>query len=155
MMLKKFPRKLIGEILIEEGFLDTKDLDVALRKQKQEGGLIGDILVKMGAIGEDELIVGLSKQLSLPFIRLGRYNVNRGSVKLIPKELAERYGLFAFEHSQGEVSVAMSDPLNEQAIEEIKKRAALEVQVFLAAPSEIREAIGVYYGEVEGRKAPA
>lgn len=149
MHLKKIPRhKLIGEILIEEGFLEPESLEEALKIQKEEGGgLLGEILIRIGAISEEQLITGLSKQLSIPFIRLNHYNVNRNTLQLVPKEVAERYLFFPFEQDGEEVSVAMSDPVDPGVLEEVKRRIPGSVQVFLAKPSEIKQAIGSCYGD--------
>lgn len=144
-MLKKFPKKLIGEILIEEGFLDPKSLEEALKIQKKEGGLIGEILIRRGWISEEELAIGLCKQLSLPFIRLANYDVNPHAVKLVPKEMAARYLFFPFELDQDTLSLAMADPVDLAAIEEVEKKVPLRVQVFLAPLSEIKQAIASYY----------
>ena len=147
MELKKIPPKLIGEILIEEGFLEPKNLEEALKIQRKEGGLIGEVLVRMGAITEEQLVVGLSKQLSIPFIRLTNYNVNRNVLRLIPKKVAERYLFFPFEEDGEEVSVAMTNPGDREALEEMKRRIPGSVEVFLARPSEIKQAIGAHYPE--------
>ena len=150
MGLKKFTRKRIGEILIEEGHLEPHDLQKALEIQKQQGGLVGEILVQQGWVTEEQLMTGLSKQLSLPFIELSNYNVSRSALGAIPKEVAERYLCFPFDQDEQEIFVAMGDPSNEEAIEEVRKRVPLSVQFFLAAPSEIRKTIKVFYGDSDG-----
>lgn len=147
MVLKKIPKKRIGEILIEEGFLNPKDLEKALKVQEKEGGLIGGVLVRLGLVSEENLTFALSKQLSIPYIRLSNYYVNRDALKLIPKELAERYLFFPFEQSEDRISFAMVDPLNEDAFQAIEKRVPSKVQVFLATVSEVREAIKAFYGD--------
>lgn len=147
MVLKKFPGKLIGEILIEEGFLKPENLKKGLEIQKKEGGLIGEILVRMGWVTEDELIIGLSKQLSLPFIKLSSYNVNRNVLKFIPREIAQRYLLFPFEQDGQQLSLAMANPLDQEAIGKVEKQVSLEIQLFLASSSEIKKAIKYYYSE--------
>ena len=147
MQLKKIPRKPLGEILIEEGFLEPESLEKALKTQKQEGGLLGEILIRIGAISEEELLVGLSRQLPFPFVRLNNYRVNRNTLRWVPKEVARRYLCFPFEEDDGEISVAMTDPVDPEALEEVKRRIPKVVHVFLAKPSEIKEAIGAYYRE--------
>lgn len=148
MNLKKLGKKKIGEILIEEGLLAPKDLERALEVQKKEGGLIGGILVKMGLVTEEDLLAALAKQLPTPFLRLSRYNVNRNALKLIPRQVAEKYVFFPFEEENDAISVAMADPLNQEAVEAIEKRVPFRLQIFLASPTEIREMIGLYYSPV-------
>ena len=146
MDLKKIPRKVIGEILIEEGFIEPQELTRALEIQKQEGGLIGEILIREGGLTEEQLMTGLTKQTSLPFIHLSNYNVNRNAAKAIPRELAERYLFFAFDQDDCEIFLAMSDPADPDALGEVRKRIPLGIQVYLSTPTEIRHAIGAYYG---------
>ena len=148
MSVRNFGKKKIGELLIEEGFLDTKNLQEALEVQKKEGGLIGSILVRMGWVSEEDLVFTLSKQLSIPFIRLSHFNINRNALRLIPKEVAERFLFFPFDEEDGTISFAMSDPLNHDALEAIEKRIPFRVHMFLATVSDIREAISIYYGLV-------
>ena len=148
MPLRNSERKLIGEILIGEGFLQPADLKKGLEIQKGEGGLIGGILVRMGFVSEENLVVALSKQLLIPFLQISNYNVNRNAQKHIPKEIAQKFLLFPFDEVGKSISVAMSDPLNEGAINELEKRTPLKKYIFLATASEIKEAIELYYGEV-------
>ena len=152
MDLRKLERKRIGEILVEEGLLKPEDLKRALELQKKQGGLIGSILVSEGYVSEENLAMGLSKQLGIPYLRLSSYNVNRRAQRLIPQEVAERYLLFPFEEGEGVISIAMSDPLNEEAQEAIKKRVPSRLQVFLATVSDIRETIKTFYS-TEGAQA--
>ena len=141
MLLKKFPNRLIGEILVEEGFLEPSNLKKALQIQKKQGGLVGEILLSQGWIKEEELLMGLSKQLSLPFIRLGSYNLNRAALKYISQEMAARYLIIPFECDKRVLSMAMFNPLDQEAIKEIERRIPMSIQIFLASPSEIKQAI--------------
>lgn len=141
MVLKKFPNRLIGEILVEEGCLETANLKKALEIQKKQGGLLGEILVSRGWIKEEELLMGLSKQLGLPFIRLGSYNLNRAALKYIPQDLAVRHLIVPFECDNRVLSMAMFNPLDQVAIKEIEKRISVPVQIFLASSAEIKQAI--------------
>ena len=147
MDLKKLPRKLIGEILIEEGYIESAELEQALEAQKREGGLLGEILVRQGSLTEEQLVMGLSKQLSVPFILLSHYNINRSAAKLIPREVAERYLVCAFDQDERKIFLAMMDPANALALGEVQKRIPLSMQIYLSTPSEIRKAIGMTYVE--------
>ena len=146
MELKKLEKKLIGEILLEEGYAEREEIKKALQIQKREGGLIGEIMIREGWLAEEQLMMALSKQLSLPFIQLSNYKVNRSASKVIPKEIAERYSLFPFDEDEQEIFIAMCEPENEGAMEEVRKRVRLMTQIFLATPTDIRRAIGKFYG---------
>lgn len=139
-------RKLIGEILIEEGYVKSQDIETALLIQKKEGGLLGEILIREGKLTEEQLMIGLSKQLNVPFIILSSYNINRSTVKMIPKKIAEEYLVLAFDQEDEEVFLAMSDPANESVLGEILLKAPIKTQTFLASPTEIRKAIKLFYG---------
>ena len=141
MVLKKFSNRLIGEILVEEGFLNPDNLKKALEIQKKQGGLLGEILMSHGWLKEEKLLMGLSKQLSLPFIRLGSYNLNRDALKYISKDVANRHLMIPFECDTRVLSMAMCNPLDQEAIKEIEKQISMPVQIFLAPPSEIKKAI--------------
>ncbi|GEM_PF-2230762 len=148
MFLKKIPLKLIGELLVEEGYLEPEHLEKGLALQKKEGGRIGEILVKNGWLEEEQLAMGLSKQLSLPFINLSGYTVNREALKLIPREKAQRYLLFPFECEDGSLSISMYNPLEPEALHEAEKLTGQwSVQIFLATASEIQRAIREHYGD--------
>ncbi len=144
MRFKKASKR-IGDILIEEGFLDPQDLKKALEIQKHEGGLIGQILVRMGVVKEENLVLGLSKQLSIPYIRLNSYSVNRGALAAIPKETAEKYLVFPFDHDDRSLSVAIADPLNEEAVEFLKKTVRGRLDLFIGTVSDIKTAIDIHY----------
>lgn len=145
MEIKKAVSKRIGEILIEEGFLNPKDLETALEIQKKEGGLIGAILVRIGAVKEENLVLGLSKQLAIPYIRLHNYSINQSALTTISKEAAERHLLFPFEKDERSLSVAVSDPLDKEAEAFLEKCVPLRLNLFLATVSDIKAAIELHY----------
>lgn len=138
-------KKRIGEILIEEGFLRPIDLNKALEVQKNEGGSLGCLLVRMGFISDENLAVALSQKIEAPFIRLKSYRVNREAVKQVPRDVCEKFLLFSFERGEKEISVAMSNPLDEEALEVVRKGIRSKLQIFLARISEIQESINRYY----------
>ena len=147
MLSKSVAKKRLGEILIDEGCLTGKELERGLELQKKEGGLIGNLLIRMGAITEEELVAALARQLSLPFIRISNYSVNRAVLKRVPKDVAVSYLLFPFDEDEGTFSIAVTDPLNNEAFEAVKKSVSSHIQVFLSTPAEIKSCIELYYGE--------
>lgn len=147
MLSKSMAKKRLGEILIDEGCLTAKELEKGLELQKKEGGLIGNLLIRMGAITEEELVAALARQLSLPFIRISNYSVNRAVLKRVPKDVAVSYLLFPFDEDEGTFSIAVTDPLNDEAFEAVKKSVSSHIQVFLSTPAEIKSCIELYYGE--------
>lgn len=144
METSSYPKKLIGEILIEEGFLEREFLMKALEIQRKDGGLIGEILLHQGWIREEELIAGLSRQLNLPFIQLSNYSLNPKASRLVTREFALKYLLIPFEVQDSRCSIAMSSPPEKSVMEELEKILQHRVQIFLASPSEIRKSIDLH-----------
>lgn len=153
-MEKSFDKPRIGEILVEQGHLSRESLKEALEIQKREGGLLGEILIRTGVLTEENLVTALAKQYEFPFLRISRYQVNREAVSLVPRQIAERYKALAFDSAEGLVSLAVVEPLEDQAMAELKKRVGGTVQVFISTVSEIKNGIDQYYpsAEKEGRK---
>ena len=143
---KNVGKKRLGEILIEEGCLSARELEKGLELQKKEGGLIGSLLIRIGAITEEELVAALAKQLSLPFIRLSSYSVNRSVLGRVARETAVNHLLFPFDEDDTTLSVAVTDPLNKEVFEALEKSGARRIQVFLSTPAEIKSNIELYYG---------
>ena len=137
-------KKRIGEILIEEGCLNRQGLEKALAAQKKEGGLLGGLLVRLGLVTEEELTIAFTKQLGIPFIRLKNYRINPNALKKIGKEVCERYTLFPFELESKEISIAVTEPLDEAVLGELKKGSSLNTQLFLSTLTEVRECIARY-----------
>ena len=151
MYIGKLPNRKIGEILIEQGSLDSAQLKKALKVQSEEGGLLGETLVRMQLITEEQLTVALARQLRIPFIQLRNYNINRKAVETIPSNLAKQHLVFPFDRDEGRVWMALADPLNLSTRRAVEEALPLETYLFLVTLSDIKDAIRVYYGDGEAR----
>jgi type IV pilus assembly protein PilB len=146
--------KRIGELLVEGGVLSQSQLEQALFAQRKDGRKLGQLLVELGLVSEMQLTQTLSRQLSVAWVSLYHVDFSRSLLNLVPREIAEKYCLVPIfvrrVRKQGEtLYVAMDDPTNEVAIEDVARAAALPVKPMIACPSDIRAAIRVYYfGEV-------
>jgi type IV pilus assembly protein PilB len=138
-------KKRLGEILIEDGSLTQDNLDEALTHQKKEGGMIGQILIKLGYISEENLIAAIGKQLRIPYIPLSHYSINADAVRLISEEICRRNLILAFDVDDKRIFLALGDPLQEEAVEEISKRLKLKPQIFVSTPSEIYSMLDVLF----------
>jgi type IV pilus assembly protein PilB len=142
--------KRIGELLVEAGVLSQQQLEQALFAQRKDGRKLGQLLIELGLVGEVQLTQTLSRQLSVPWVSLYHVDFSRSLLNLVPRAIAERYSLVPIfvrrVRNQGEtLYVAMDDPTNEGALEEVTRASALAVKPMIACPSDIRAAIRVYY----------
>lgn len=145
------PRVRIGDMLVAAGMLTPEKLGEALAAQKQEGKRLGTLLVERGFVSEEKLVQILGSQLSVPWVSLYHVDFSRQLLNYVPRELAEKYCLVpvyvrTVRHEGDILFVAMDDPTNEDAIAAVAAAAGLPARPMVAAPSDIRNAIRVYYG---------
>ncbi|NQT00008.1 MAG: Flp pilus assembly complex ATPase component TadA, partial [Candidatus Omnitrophica bacterium] len=139
-------KKKLKEVLLENKLLSEKDLDKALTIQKEKGGQLSKILVEQGMVSQKELMVCLGTQLGIPPINLSKYKVDPEVVKLIPERVARHYMLMPVSKIKNVISVAMVDPLNLFALDDIKALTRSEVQTMITTSDDIVLAIEKYYG---------
>jgi type IV pilus assembly protein PilB len=147
--------KRIGELLVEAGVLSQSQLEQALFAQRKDGRKLGQLLIELGLVTEVQLTQTLSRQLSVPWVSLYHVDFSRSLLNLVAREAAEKYCLVPIFvrriRKQGDtLYVAMDDPTNDAAIDDVARAAALPVKPMIACPSDIRAAIRVYYqGEAQ------
>jgi type IV pilus assembly protein PilB len=142
--------KRIGELLVEAGVLSQSQLEQALFAQRKDGRKLGQLLIELGLASEIQLTQTLSRQLSVPWVSLYHVDFSRSLLNMVSREAAEKYCLVPIfvrrVRKQGEtLYVAMDDPTNDAAIDDVARAAALPVKPMIACPSDIRAAIRVYY----------
>jgi type IV pilus assembly protein PilB len=142
--------KRIGELLVEAGVLSQSQLEQALFAQRKDGRKLGQLLIELGLASETQLTQTLSRQLSVPWVSLYHVDFSRSLLNLLPRGVAERYSVVPIfvrrVRKQGDtLYIAMDDPTNDIAIEEVARSASLAVKPMIACPSDIRAAIRVYY----------
>jgi len=143
-MAKSLKDRLI-EILIKGKLITRKQLERAINEQKKKGGRLSDILVEQDAISEKDLMVTLSEELNIPPINLSKYKVKPEVASLLPEKLARRYHLMPVSKIANTLMVAMADPLNVFAIDDIKIATGLKIDPIIATEEDINEAIEKYY----------
>src|SRR5438874_2930689 len=145
------PRKRLGQLLTELKVIDEDQLQSALGHQKQWGGKIGAIVVEKGFCSEDQMVGVLSQHLGIPTVKLGDSQVDPRAVKVVSRAVAERLHVFAYEvvgAGRSEVvSVAMSDPTDLSAVDQLAFHTGKRIKAMLAADSEILAAIEQHYPE--------
>jgi len=137
----------LGELLVKEKLISADQLKQALEFQKQHGGRLGTALVKMGLVTDDEVTAVLSRQYGVPSINLKYYEVDPTVVKLIPQETAIRYQIVPLSRVGSTLTIAMTDPTNVFAMDDIKFMTGFNVEPVVASESAIAEAISKFYGE--------
>ncbi|MEA3368986.1 MAG: ATPase, T2SS/T4P/T4SS family, partial [Candidatus Ratteibacteria bacterium] len=138
-------RKRLNEILIEGEIISTEQLKKALEVQDKEGGRLGQILVKLGFITEKDLIACLSQHLNIPPINLNRYKISAEVLKIIPEHVSRHYQLIPVSLVGKTLTVAMADPLNIFAMDDIKVMTGYNIDPIITTSEEILEAISKYH----------
>jgi len=144
-MAKRIITKRIGEVLLERGLIHQKDLEKALAHQREHGGLMGQILIALGLVSEEEIALALTAQYGFPYLPLDNYEIDTGLTAIIPVELARQYCLIPIDRIGNALTLAMADPSNIQAIEDVELLTKCVVQTFVSTPSDIGRAIDKYY----------
>ena len=138
-------RKKIGDLLVDKGFITSDVLEDALREQATTGKRIGAILVEHGNITEDQLIDTISERLGIPQVSLNSMVLSPEVTQLISVETARRYTVIPIFVIGTTMTLAMADPLNIIALDEIKYQSGYEIKRAVAKSSEIKQAIDQYY----------
>src|SRR3954447_1270988 len=135
----------IGELLLKEKRLTPAQLQEALNYQKTNGGKLGYNLVKLGFVKDEEITALLSKQYGVPSINLTQFEIDPAIVKLIPAETAQKYQIVPLSRSGATLTIAMTDPTNVFAMDDIKFMTGYNVEPVVASETAVTEAIARYY----------
>ena len=136
----------LGDLLVKNNLITKEQLTRALDEQKDSGGQLrlGTILIKDGVISEPDLTSFLSKQYGVPSINLADFEVDPAVVKIIPAEISQKYQIIPVNRAGSTLIVAMSDPSNIFAIDDIKFMTGYNVEVVVASETAIRTAVDKY-----------
>ncbi len=139
----------LGDILVKNAVITKEQLTAAVQEQKMSDGQakLGSILVKQGVVKEPELVAFLSCQYGVPSIVLAEYEIDPAVIKIIPPEVAQKYNLVPVNRAGSTLIVAVSDPSNLFAIEDIKFMTSYNVEMVVTAESDIKTAIDKYYDQ--------
>jgi type IV pilus assembly protein PilB len=139
----------LGDILVKDSLISADQLKQALDYQKKNGGRLGTCLVKMGLVSDDDITAVLSRQYGVPSINLKFYEVDPTVIKLVPQETAIRYQIVPLSRVGSTLTIAMTDPTNVFAMDDIKFMTGFNVEPVVASETAISEAIHKFYGEVD------
>src|SRR6516225_8853168 len=145
----------IGELLLKEKRITPEQLQQALAAQKANGGKLGYNLVKMGFVKDEEITALLSKQYGIPSINLAQFQIDPAVVKLVPAETAQKYQIIPLSRSGASLTIAMTDPTNVFAMDDIKFMTGYNVEPVVASETAVTEAVQKYYPLKAGAKGAA
>lgn len=135
----------LGELLVRENLISLQQLQKAQESQRMEGGKLGYHLTKLGFIEETELTQFLSKQYGVPAINLSEFEIDPDVIQLVPRDVAEKHQLIPVNRAGASLIVAMSDPSNIFAIDDVKFLTGYNIEVVVAAEAAIQASIEKYY----------
>ena len=136
----------IGDLLVKEGIVTSEQLSQALESQKKGGGRLGSVLVKLGFVGDEDVTTFLSRQYGVPSINLQYFEVDPSVIKLIPEDTARRYEILPLSRVGSSLTIAMVDPTNVFAMDDIKFMTGFNIEPVVASEAAIGEAIKKFYG---------
>ncbi len=136
----------LGELLTRSGKINQTQLNEALVLQKEQGGRLGTNLVKLGYLTEKELVDSLAQHFRVPSVDLSGMEVDEAVIKIIPADIARKYTILPVSKSGATVTVAMIDPTNVFAMDDVKFMTGYRVEPVVASETAIRSSIDRYYG---------
>ena len=136
----------LGEILVKESLISQDQLQKALEYQRANGGKLGSCLTKMGFITDDDITGVLSRQYGVPSINLKYYEIDPNVIRLIPQDTALRYQVVPLSRVGSVLTIAMTDPTNVFAMDDVKFMTGFNVEPVVASESAIADAISRFYG---------
>lgn len=136
----------IGELLVKNGLITMEQLARAVEEQKKHGGRLGGILVRLGFVNEKTLVEFMSRQFKIRTLELGKVEIQPELIKLVPASLAKKFLLIPVQRVGATLTVAMSDPTQLVALDDIKFMTGYNIEPVLVSEGELLEAIRRYYG---------
>ncbi|HEY0097674.1 MAG TPA: type IV-A pilus assembly ATPase PilB [Pyrinomonadaceae bacterium] len=136
----------LGEILVRENILTPQQLREALDYQREHGGRLGFNLVKLGLVSDDMVTAVLSRQYGVPSVNLDLFDVDASVIRLIPRDVADKYSVLPLSRVGATLTLAMVDPTNVFAMDDIKFMTGLNIEPVVVSEAGVQEAIEEYYG---------
>lgn len=140
----------LGQLLVSKEVITEEQLTQAIDAQKKDGGRIGSNLIKLGFLTEDDLVLFLSQQYRVPSVSLATLEIDSSMIKFIPFDVAHKYQIFPISKNGATLKLAMTDPSNVFAIDDVKFMTGYEVEPVVASESAIQEAITRHYEQSDG-----
>jgi type IV pilus assembly protein PilB len=136
----------LGDLLLKAKLITQDQLEAALKLQREEGGKLGEALVRVGAASESDITETLSQQFGVPSIDLVNFAIDPNVIKIVPGEVARKYGVLPVNKTGATLTIAMGDPTNVFAMDDIKFMTGYNVEPVVASEGALRKAIDKHYG---------
>jgi len=136
----------LGELLLSAKLVTPEQVEAALKSQREEGGKFGEALIRLGAVSETDITETLSQQFGVPSIDLAHFEIDPTVIKVVPGEVARKYGVLPVNKTGATLTIAMSDPTNVFAMDDIKFMTGYNVEPVVASEASLRRAIDKHYG---------
>ncbi len=136
----------IGDLLIKSSLIDQNQLKEALSVQKETGAKLGETLIQLGFVSEEDMTECLSQQFGVPSINLAHFEIDPGVIKLVPADVARKYSIIPVLKAGATITIAMSDPTNVFAMDDVKFMTGYNVEPVVASALAIKNALDNYYG---------
>ena len=140
----------LGDLMVKESLITAPQLVQALEHQKKSGGRLGSCLVKLGFVSDEDVTTFLSRQYGVPSINLTYFEVDPDIIRLVPEDTARRYEVVPLSRVGSSLTIAMVDPTNVFAMDDIKFMTGFNVEPVVASEGAIREAIDKFYSQSQG-----
>lgn len=145
--------KRLGDLLMAAGVISEEDLMKGLALQKEQSGRLGEVMIKNNIISEQQLIEALQMQLGIEFIDLSKINIPMDLARLVPKNVSRQHQVVPVKVVKDELYLAMSDPMNFLAIEEVRKASRKKIIPMIATADAVEHSIATLYGNEGAAKA--
>lgn len=151
---KKTTTKQLGELLIERGIINHDQLNLSRDHQDKNGGLLGEILVEMKFATEKDIAQALTCQYGFPYLPLANYEIDPEVINSVPESVCRKFCLIPIDKIGKSLTLAMSNPLNFQAMEDVELLTGCSVQTFVSTTTEIKQSIDKYYSHAIPQRTP-
>ena len=135
----------LGELLVKENLLTLEQVEEAYKMQRNTGGRFTSVLLDLGHINESDLADILGEQYSYPVIDLNNFEVEKEALKLVPKQVCEKYGILPLSKADNVLIVAISDPTTSHIKNDLALMTRCKVEIVISSETAIRRGIEIYY----------
>jgi len=153
-MENKIKRRL-GDLLVQAGKITVRQLQNSLNRQKTLGKKLGELLVDDGIVTAEDIISVIEEQTGITRVKLESINIDKMAIKAVPQNVCEKHDLIPFGFNENRIKIAMWDPLNIYAIDDVSIASGFEVETYVALKDEIKKAIDRCYSDEQVSKAAA
>ena len=151
--MANFVKSKLGQILLDDGKVTLSDLEQAIAVQKSEGKKVAQVLVEKEIVSEEAMVDAVSKEIGVEKVDLTEIKIDKRVFKLVSQNLCKKYSLIPFEIEGKKIKVALADPLNIFAIDDVRIATGMRVETYIAAKSQILKAIEINYSNQQLNKA--